>query len=80
MKFLLSAALVAFFMTGTVTAQEVSFGIKGGLNVYSIHNNDKSLDNRPVAGFHIGALSHIHLAEKFCIAAGSCFFNDRVQL
>ncbi|MBK7123284.1 MAG: PorT family protein [Chitinophagaceae bacterium] len=67
MKFLLSVALVAFFMTGTVTAQKVSFGIKGGLNVYSIHNNDKSLDNRPVTGFHIGALSHIHLAEKFAL-------------
>jgi hypothetical protein len=67
MKFLLSVALAVFFMTGIVNAQEVSFGIKGGLNVYNIHNNDRSLDFKPIAGFHIGALSHIHLTQKFAL-------------
>lgn len=66
MKFFLSVALAAIFMTGTVQAQQVSFGIKGGLNIYDIHNSN-NINYDPVVGFHIGGLSHIHLTKHFAL-------------
>ena len=66
MKLLLSVALAAIIMTGTVQAQKVSFGIKGGLNIYDIHNTN-NIDYTPVVGFHVGGLAHIHLTKHFAL-------------
>ena len=66
MKTLLSFILTGFLITGTANAQKASFGIKGGLNFYNIHNsNATSYD--PVVGFHAGGLVHIHLTQKFAL-------------
>ncbi len=63
MKYLLSVAVIAFLTAGTVSAQHVNIGIKGGLNFYNIHN-DRGASNDTKIGFHAGLLGHIHLARQ----------------
>jgi hypothetical protein len=63
MKMYLMGLITAILMTGTAMAQHVNIGIKGGLNVYNIYNNNSSYDYKP--GFHAGLLSHIHIAKHF---------------
>jgi hypothetical protein len=43
MKFYLSVAVTAILMTGAAHAQQVNFGIKAGLNLYNV-NNDNNAD------------------------------------
>lgn len=66
MKFLLSVLIATVFIAGSVNAQTVSFGVKGGLNVYNIHNASGPVYN-PVVGLHAGVLSHIHLTKHFAL-------------
>lgn len=66
MKFYLSLALAAIIMTNTATAQRVNIGIKGGLTVSNIQNeNDVSYD--AAVGFHTGLLAHIHLTKQMAL-------------
>lgn len=70
MKFYVSVALAAILMTGTAGAQhrgqKVTFGIKGGLNLYNIHNNmGLAYDTR--IGFHTGVIGHIHLVRQLAL-------------
>jgi len=72
MKFLF-LLMTAILIAGAASAQHgndpkghVSIGIKGGVNLYNIHNdNDVSYD--PKVGFNVGLLGHIHLSEKFAL-------------
>ncbi len=65
MKFLIGL-VTAILITGVASAQHgntpaghVNIGIKGGLNVYNIHNdNNTEYDSK--TGFHFGLLGHIH--------------------
>ncbi len=66
MKILSSLFLAAILMAGTANAQKVNFGIKGGVNIYNIHNSN-SIDYNPVVGFHAGGLVHIHLSKLFAL-------------
>ncbi len=64
MKTCISLAFAAFFLAATATAQHVNIGIKGGLNIFNIHNNnDANFDSK--AGFHLGLLGHIHLSKEW---------------
>jgi hypothetical protein len=66
MKLNLIAVMAAILITGTAAAQHINFGIKGGVNLYNIHNdNNAELDNS--VGFHLGLLAHIHLANQFAM-------------
>ncbi len=66
MKIYVSFLLAAFLTAGSVTAQHVNVGIKGGLNVYTITNdNDVEYDSK--AGFNLGLLGHIHLAKQLAL-------------
>ena len=66
MKRYLIAIMAAVLITGSVSAQNVNFGIKGGLNLYNINqDNNSGLDRK--AGFHFGLLAHIHLAKQFAM-------------
>jgi hypothetical protein len=66
MKFFLSAITILLLNFGTSNAQHTNIGIKGGLNVYNIVNENKAkLDAKP--SFHLGLLAHIHLADQFAI-------------
>jgi len=66
MKFYVGLAIAVFLMVGTASAQHANFGIKGGLNLYNIQNdNDVQYDTK--AGFHLGMLLHIHVAQHFAV-------------
>jgi hypothetical protein len=66
MKVILITALAVVMMAGTVHAQSVNIGIKGGLNLYTLNGtNDGGYDTKP--SFNIGLLGHIHLASNFAL-------------
>ncbi|HLG41198.1 MAG TPA: porin family protein [Chitinophagaceae bacterium] len=65
MKFYLSMAMAAIFLTATANAQHVNIGIKAGLNLYTINSDNSDFDTK--AGFHAGMLGHIHINRQFAI-------------
>ena len=85
MKLYLSVAIASLMMIGTVSAQSVNFGIKGGLNVYNVHVDDESeYDSK--TGLHVGLLGHIHLNKQWALqpellysAQGAKFTNSGVE-
>jgi hypothetical protein len=66
MKFYLSMALVGILIAGSANAQHVNFGIKGGLNVYNIHN-DNGVKYDAKTGLYLGLLGHIHLNKEWAV-------------
>jgi Outer membrane protein beta-barrel domain len=72
MKFLIGL-MTAILISGIASAQHgnapaghVSLGIKGGVNVYNVHNDDDTkYDQR--TGYHFGLLGHIHFDSQFAI-------------
>ncbi len=66
---LLTAILIAGAASGqhgNVPSGNVCLGIKGGVNVYNVHNdNDNDYDSK--SGFHFGLLGHIHFDNQFAI-------------
>ena len=76
MKNYLIAASAAILMIGSTVklnaqhgdtkAKQVTLGVKGGLNVYNIHN-DNNVKYDAKTGFHVGMLGHIHLDKRFAI-------------
>jgi hypothetical protein len=59
------AFLVLLVVTGgSVYAQEINIGIKGGLNAYTIGGDDTN-DIETKLGFNLGLLGHIHLSGQF---------------
>jgi hypothetical protein len=70
MKFLVGL-MTAILITGIAGAQHanspaghVNIGIKGGMNLYNVHN-DNSTKYDPRAGYHFGLLGHIHFNSHF---------------
>ena len=66
MKYFFSVAVAAFLLAGTLSAQHVNIGVKGGLNLYNIYN-DRGASNDIKIGFHLGMLGHIHLARQWAL-------------
>ena len=62
-KIILSA--LAVFVFGFTNAQEVKFGLKGGLNVANITGDIE--DNSSKVGFHVGGFAEIKVSEKFSV-------------
>lgn len=58
MKNYFIAVVMAMMLTGTLSAQNVNIGVKGGLNVYNVTNNSE-FNSKP--GMYLGLLGHIHL-------------------
>ena len=72
MKFLIGL-MTAILITGIASAQHgnsptghINIGIKGGVNVYDIYN-DNNIKYDPRIGFNFGLLGHIHLNNQFAI-------------
>ncbi len=78
MKLHLIGAIATMMIMGTATAQHNNFGIKGGLNVYSIYNDNNAATNSKV-GFHLGLISHIHLANQFALQPELIFSTQGAQ-
>jgi len=61
--------LFAILLLGSglfLNAQDTHFGLKAGLNISSL-DVDRGADYSAKAGFHIGALAHVHLAPHFAV-------------
>ncbi len=66
MKFYLVALATTFLLTTAVNSQNINLGLKGGLNVYNI-NNDNNSEYDSKLGFHAGLIGHIHLTRQFAV-------------
>ena len=56
--------MAALFITGSAHAQHLNIGIKGGVNVYNVQN-DNNTEADPKLGLHFGLLGHMHLSDQF---------------
>jgi len=88
MKFLIGL-VTAILISGIASAQHgntpaghVNLGLKGGLNLYNVHNDDNTRYDLK-AGYHFGLLGHIHFNNHFAIqpeivfsAQGAKYNND----
>lgn len=66
MKKILSVAVAAILFAGAAAAQNVNIGIKGGVNIANINNDDGTKYNART-GFNLGLLGHIHLAPQLAL-------------
>jgi len=65
-SFLIAGITILFMMVGTVNAQNVNIGVKGGLNSYSINSgNSSEFDSN--LGIHVGLLGHIHIDKQIAL-------------
>ncbi|MDQ3190869.1 MAG: PorT family protein [Bacteroidota bacterium] len=64
MKFYLILAMSTITLIGTVGAQHINLGVKGGANLYNIHNGNGTRHDSKF-GFHAGLLGHIHINKHF---------------
>ncbi|SHI96763.1 Outer membrane protein beta-barrel domain-containing protein [Mesonia phycicola] len=81
MKKLLLIAAVAFLGISSVKAQEIEFGVKGGLNVATLGgdaSDDYDLDSR--VGFHVGGFVEIPLSEKITFQPELLYSMQGAQL
>src|SRR4051812_24370946 len=63
----LSFILVTFLISSSLFAQgNVSFGLKGGINIASTTNNETGGSSSRV-GFHVGGLAHIHINPDWAV-------------
>ncbi len=56
---------VAVFAFGFANAQDVKFGVKGGLNVATLTGDIENASSK--IGFHVGGFAEIKISEKFAI-------------
>jgi len=64
MKKILVLAVFTILGFANVTAQEIKFGVKGGLNFSTITGkNDENIND--VTSYHFGVVSEIPMSEKF---------------
>ncbi len=76
--------VAAIFAIGFVNAQEkedMSFGVKGGLNISSITNSDvDGMDSNSMVGVHIGLFGEFKIADKFAIQPELLYSTQGVKL
>jgi hypothetical protein len=76
--------LVAVFTVGFVNAQDkedMSFGVKGGLNVSSITNSDQDgVNSKSLIGFHVGFFGEFMISDKFAIQPELLYSAQGVKL
>ena len=53
------------YATENATNTHVEFGLKGGLNIAELHNNDADYKSR--ISFNAGGLAHIHFSRYFAL-------------
>lgn len=64
MKNLIVFCALTVFFTGTTIAQDVTLGIKGGVNFADLTNTNNT-ETR--VSFYLGGLAHIHINEHFAV-------------
>lgn len=66
MKGIITTVFFVFLMASVAFAQHANIGIKGGLNAYTIKNDNNDNIN-PFIGFHFGLIGHIHINDQFAL-------------
>lgn len=61
----ITLSIIAVLAFGFTNAQEVKFGVKGGLNIANLGGDIE--DNKSLVGFHIGGFAEIKLTDKFAV-------------
>src|SRR5688572_32995374 len=61
----ISLVFCALLCIGSAFAQGAKFGLKGGLNVSTLSDDNDELGSK--LGFHAGALAHIHISPQFAL-------------
>jgi len=64
-KLFISAVAVLSYLG--INAQSTAFGLKGGLNVATVHVKNTSYNIDPRISAHVGGLAHIHLSKEFAL-------------
>ena len=76
--------LVAVFTIGFVNAQDkenMSFGVKGGLNVSTITNADQDgVNSKSLIGFHVGFFGEFMISDQFAIQPELLYSAQGVKL
>jgi opacity protein-like surface antigen len=68
MKKLLIVAAIAVFGMGVSNAQDISYGVKAGLNLANFGGDDEFTDGfEGLTSFHIGGFAQIGISDKFMI-------------
>lgn len=63
--FLIALVVATFGINQQTAAQEVIFGVKGGLNISNLYGGEGARNN--LMGLHAGLVSDIQLSEKFSL-------------
>lgn len=75
---------VAILTFGFVNAQEkkdMSFGVKGGLNISTITNvNDVGVSSSSLIGFHVGVFGEFMVSDKFAIQPELLYSAQGIKL
>ncbi|WP_430409381.1 porin family protein [Kordia sp.] len=64
-KILLVSIIAILGLSNSITAQNVDYGLKTGLNISNFTGGETAMNN--VLGFHIGVFAEIKLNEKFSL-------------
>lgn len=64
---------------GFVSAQEVEFGVKGGVNIANF-TGDETDDLESKIGFHIGGFAEIKISEKFSVQPELLFSTQGTKM
>lgn len=65
---LTAAAVFTFGFANAQDKEEMSFGVKGGLNISSISNVDQYGENsNALVGFHVGVFGECMVSDKFAV-------------
>lgn len=61
----ITLSVAALFAFGIANAQDVEFGVKGGLNIASLSGDVEDVSSK--MGFHVGGFAEIKLTDKFSV-------------
>lgn len=83
MKKIMLLAAIAVFSFSSLVAQDIRFGVKGGVNFANLAGDfgasgydDDLRDAKMKVGFHIGGLAEVKLSEKFALQPEVQFSNQ----
>ena len=66
--------VASLFLLFTAKAQDVHFGVKGGINVSQLHFNDNVSSDSKV-GLNLGVLAHIHTSSRTWAIQPELFYS-----
>jgi hypothetical protein len=78
-KINLISFILVLLTTYTLSSQHINIGIKGGLHLYNVVNENNSGGDR-LPGFHLGLIGHYHLNEQFALQPEVVFSAQGAKL